>query len=523
MLPLELLRVRIRTGRIRPVYADLTSENLDLATVLLKLFQTHLGKHKGDLMDKVSTYETAGFNYKLVRGLSLILERLCTFQVEAVVDPRTARRMIFEEAERRGLVVKAETRNQVFHAVARQLNVTDEQLEKSFQADLESELVLKEFAPIDPSELLKRYNLSLTQTLLFRSTLMEVKVSEHWKEVLRQIKFHGLMYSAETDRDVFLITVDGPLALFKLTQRYGTSMAKVLPTIVEARTWEINASIVRANQFGKRIYKLNLTSAELGDKIRPSNLLRESPETRFDSLVEEKFFKGFQSLKTDWRIIREPPPLIVGRHVFIPDFLFEKNGIRVYMEIVGFWTTKYLEMKIKKLQQLQGVDILIAVDEHLTCEKLKQVKGQLIFYKGNVPLKPVLSFLKNCGEKLVQREMENLKLAPFNLNGDVVPLRGLAEEYGVSNEALRRTLCDSKVEGYTLVGDLLINNRKLQEIDLRIASLPKPSLSQAIRLIEDQGIKKPFEILSTLEYNIRWNGLDMNNSSIHKNQRTHTH
>jgi predicted nuclease of restriction endonuclease-like RecB superfamily len=401
--------------------------------------------------------------------------------------------------------------------VAKQLNVTDEQLEKSFQADLESELVLKEFNPISPSELLKRYNLALTQTLLFRSTFMEVKVSEHWKEVFRQVKFHGLMYSAEISGDVFMITVDGPFALFKLTQRYGTSMAKVLPSVVAARTWEINASILRVNQFGKRIYQLNLTSAEVGDKIKPSNLLRERDEAKFDSLVEEKFFKDFQSLNTDWKIIREPPPLIVGRHVFIPDFRFEKNGIKVYMEIVGFWTTKYLEMKIKKLQILQGVDILIAADEHLACDKLRQVKGQLIFYKVNVPLKPVLNFLKSRGEILVQLEMENLKLAPFNLNGDVVQLHRLAEEYGVSNEALRRKLEGFKVEGYTLVGDLFISNKKLQEIDLKIASLTKPSLSQAIRLIEDEGIEKPFDILSTLDYNIQWKGLDMNNSSIHKN------
>jgi hypothetical protein len=361
--------------------------------------------------------------------------------------------------------------------------------------------------------------LALTQTLLFKSTFMEVKVSEHWKEIFREIKFHGLMYSAETSGDKFMITVDGPFALFKLTQRYGTSLAKVLPIVVAAHTWEINASILRANQFGKRIYQLNLTSAEVGDKIKPSNLFREKDDAKFDSLVEEKFFKDFQSLNTDWKIIREPPPLIVGRHVFIPDFRFEKNGIKVYMEIVGFWTTKYLEMKIKKLQQLKGVDILIAADEHLVCDKLKKVKGQLIFYKGNVPLKPILNCLKSRGETLVQLEMENLKLTRFNLNGDIVHLHRLAIEYGVSNEALKRKLEGFKVEGYTLVGDFFISNKKLQEIDLKIASLPKPSLSQAISLIEAEGIEKPFDILSTLDYDIQWKGLDLNNSSIHKKQR----
>ncbi|MFQ5759073.1 MAG: DUF790 family protein [Candidatus Bathyarchaeia archaeon] len=518
MLPLDLLRVRTRKGQIKPIYADINEENLELATTLLELFRTHLGKRKGDLLDRVSAYEMAGFDYRFVRGLSLILQRLCIFQVEAVVDPPLARRLIFEGASRRGFVATSEMRKQVLHEVAKQLNVTDEQLEKSFYADLEDELILMEFSPISASELLKRYNLSLTQTLLFRSTFMEVKVSEYWKEVLREIKFRGLMYSAETRNDVFQITVDGPFSLFKLTQRYGTSMAKVLPTIVQADMWEINANIVRTSQLGKRIFQLKLTSAEVQDKIKPPTLRRESGQVAFDSLVEEKFFRDFQSLQLGWKLIREPHPLIVGKHVFIPDFCFEKSGMKVYMEIVGFWTRRYLETKIKKLQQLQGVDILIVANEQLACDKLKRLKGQLIFYKGKVPLKPILKFLKSREETLLRLEIENLNLARLNLDGDVVYLHTLAEEYGVSDEALRRKLEGFEVDGYTLVGDLFISNKRLQEIDLKIASLTKPSLSQAIRLIEDDGIKKPYDILSALNYGIRWKGLDLNNSSIYKKQ-----
>ena len=37
--------------------------------------------------------------------------------------------------------------------------------------------------------------------------------------------------------------------------------------------------------------------------------------------------------------------------------------------------------------------------------------------------------------------------------------------------------------------------------------------------IEDEGIEKPFAILSTLDYDIQWQGLDLDNSSIRKKQR----
>ncbi len=470
-------------------------------------------------MDKASAYETAGFDYRLVRGLSLVLQRFCVFQVEAVVDPIVARRAVFEEASRKGLVATDDMRDKVFQSAAMQLNVTSEELEKAFQADLDSELILTEFHPVTPSELLRMYNLSLTQTLLFRSTFMELKVSESWKEVLREIKLHGLMYSAETSDGVLEIAVDGPFSLFKLTQRYGLSMAKMLPSIVQADRWEINASILRLNQFGKRIYQLHLTSNEVGEKIKPSNLRRESSKVKFDSFVEQKFFNDFLALNTTWKLIREPPPLIVGTHVFIPDFCFKKYGIEVYLEIVGFWTRKYLETKIKKLEQLHDVDILIAADEHLACEKLKQLKGQVIFYKGAVPLRPVIELLKRREETAVRFETEKLKLEQLNLEGDIVELHKLAEEHGVSDEALRRKLKGIEVDGYTLVGDFFISKKKLQIIDLKIASLVGSSLAKAICLIEDEGVGKPYDLLSTLDYEIRWRGLDPNNSLIRKRQK----
>jgi len=37
--------------------------------------------------------------------------------------------------------------------------------------------------------------------------------------------------------------------------------------------------------------------------------------------------------------------------VFIPDFGFEKNGVKAYLEVVGFWTDEYLQKKLGKLRE----------------------------------------------------------------------------------------------------------------------------------------------------------------------------
>ena len=105
--------------------------------------------------------------------------------------------------------------------MASTLEVSPKQLEESLWSDLDDALVLKEFAPIEPVELLKRYNLSLTQTLLFKAVALDVTVSENFQQIFRRIKYLGLMYSVEKSAGMFTISVDGPMSLFKLTEKYG--------------------------------------------------------------------------------------------------------------------------------------------------------------------------------------------------------------------------------------------------------------------------------------------------------------
>ncbi|MCK4497863.1 DUF790 family protein [Candidatus Bathyarchaeota archaeon] len=518
MLQLELLRARTRKGQIHPIYADLTQRNLDLSGRIIEAFQANVGEKKGRLLKKISSFEAAGFDYRFVRGLSAILQRESAFKMEAAVNPQLARRLIFEEAAKRDPVINETARKSIMDAVAKALKITEGELEESFQADLDDELLLREFTPLSPAELLKRYNFALTQTLLFRSTFMEVRVSDSWKNVLRAVKFQGLMYSAEVEDGVFKITVDGPHSIFKLTQRYGTRMAKILPSIVQAPDWKIFGGIVRAGQFGKRILQLRLSSDEVGRLIKPpdSRILQSRRSEQFDSLVEKDFFRRFQTLNSGWTITREPTPLIAGRYVFIPDFSFEKSGMRIFMEIAGFWTEKYLETKLKKLQQLQNVDLIVAVDEKLACERMKRIKGEVIFYKRKVPLKPIWRLLKQREEQFLSLQMTRLDTSRLQLNGDVVQLEAVAKSSSVPVEALVRKMKAKEVDGYRMVGKLLVSHRKLEQLDKKVSSLKKPLLSEVTSLLEQEGIDRPFDILSALDYGVKWRGLDPEKSLVYK-------
>jgi len=515
LLPSDLLRVRVRGGEIKPVYATIASPNLQLARELVEIFATCVGRKKGVLLDEVREREGIGFDYRFVRGLSTLLERRSVFETHSTLDPTRARRLVFEEAGRRG-ALSHEARERVLAKVAKESGITAGELSEDLWSDLDEELILKEFKTTEPDELLKHYNLSLTQTLLFKSTALEFTARSNWKRIFRMIKYLGLMYTAECDGQAFRVAVDGPLSAFKLTERYGTSLARLLPTIVASDGWTVKADIVRARNGSKRIYRLNLDQATVGFLIAPEEPIKREPGGAFDSSVEESFSRRFQSLGLGWKLTREPEPLIAGRHVMIPDFGFEKNGMKTFLEVVGFWTPSYLDRKLKKLAQLEGVDMLVAVNRGLACSKLKRlhIGVNLFLYDRDVPLQPVVNHLRYREEKELASQVKAIAQKEIEFDKPVVDLGEESRKLGTSEEALTKVLQQKGVKGYTLIGETLVADAKLVEIKRRIKDLPHLHLPTVIRIIEAEGVRNPYKVLEAMGYVVRWRGLDIERAEI---------
>ena len=259
MLPSELLRVRVQRGQIFPIYTQIDSDSLGFAEELLEVFKNSVGKKKGELEERLKTFEDSGFDYRFVRGLSTLLERRCIFEAESIINPKDARIMVFEEASREK-VVSAIQRENVLKSIASKLKISRENLEKTLHCDIDEELIIRDFTPIASDLLLRHYNLSITQTLLFKSLKMEFTSSENWQNIFRSIKMLGLMYSVQKTGQGYMVSVDGPLSLFKMTDRYGTALARLLPQIFASRSWKIKADVLGRNK--NRIYTFELGSDE---------------------------------------------------------------------------------------------------------------------------------------------------------------------------------------------------------------------------------------------------------------------
>ncbi len=522
MLPSNLLRARISKGKISPVYVSIDPEAVALAARIIGDFKVGLGKKKGELLERLKEIEDEGHDFKLVRGMSALLERRCKFEVESETNPMAARMAVFEAASRAKAASSDETKA-VIRSVSTRLGVSPEALERALFSDLEDELMMRDFMPLNAELLIRRYNLSLMQTLLFKSLRVEFTASGNWKNIFREVKRQGLMYSVEEQRPGYRVSLDGPLSLFKFTERYGTSIAKVLPRIVASEKWSVKAEILARNR-GGRVYAFETNSEEVDGLIVTNGEERADAGGRqasgFDSTVEERFANTFLTSygSLGWVLRREPEPLVAGTHVLIPDFSLEKHAVKVYLEIVGFWTSEYLERKLSKLKSIEGVDMIIAADESLACSKLERLRdrAEVIYYRKDVPLKPIVEHLKERESSILRAQAGGIEKGSIILSGDIVTLEDIAREKGVSLEALGLALRDFRPARHVRVGNLFISEEKLRELDEKLGKIEK--LTEALALIESSGVREreASKVLDVLGYTSVWEGMVMDEVRISK-------
>jgi len=512
LLPSNLLAVWRRKGTIQPRYAKLSAENLHIASKLIEAYKHGVGKKKGILKKIADSLEDEGFDYRLVRGLSLLLDRRSIFKCAVQVDPVALRQRIFQTTGKIGPAKTTEQRERVIEKVARELEISSEEVEDALYADLESELVLQNFKPLPAQDLLKKYNLSLAQTLLFDSTELRFTVSANWQKLFFKMKRLGLIYDAYKEKEIW-VKIDGPTSLFKLTRRYGTAIAKLLPIIISSQKWTVEAKILW--KFTNEIYTFKL------ENWKHSPLFEDKQETVvYDSAVEEDFSKRFIALSSAWQLKREPEPIIAGNHVIIPDFSFEREGAKIYMEVVGFWTTEYLMRKIEKLQKTQE-RILVVADENLACERLSKLEKKqslnVIYYKKRIPLHLILRYLQNSYREVRNQQKEFLKDLKVTFTEPVIRFEEFAKRVGVSTEAVRVTLSEKKPSNYIVLPDSLIRKDKLEQLrkrlDKQIAETGKLSLSEVVKIAQTEQVELT-SALQTLGYKIIWRGINPENAEI---------
>ena len=547
MLPSQLLRVRTRKGLISPLYCSSENQDLQLAEDLINQFEySRANKERRHLLDKrLSMIETRINDYKLPRGLCALLERRCHFvdlsgsnKNYNTLSPTYIRKVLFEESSKMGLALNESERDTIMRVAASKVNLTISRMKEIMWSDLEGNLILEAFDTISPQDLLGWYNLSLIQTLLFNCRRLEFSVYKgvNWKRILRNVKHLGLMYNLRHEekdistprpldppRDLtytnLICSIDGPISLFKLTDKYGTSIARLLPIIISSEKWSLSASIVRKTMSGKKIYEFKTNSSELPPLL--SDPFKNIFQQKFDSSVEEKFANRFEQSANGWKLVREPEPLIVSDGTaFIPDFMFQKYDKKVYLEVVGFWTKEYIEKKLRKLNDIlsnKSIDLLIAVNEDLACAKLlsSNLQEQIIMYKNDlVPVKLLLNHLKTLDQQQIERDTMDPKLKiELNTAQDIISIKDIATRMGISIESVI-AIASRDYHEYLKAGLFLVSKSKARKLANLLTDVTK--FVDACTILSDNSIPEEgyAELISKLGYDVLWEDLDPKNAII---------
>ncbi|MDS0258043.1 DUF790 family protein [Haloarcula sp. S1CR25-12] len=504
MLTKDLLRVSRAGGGYHPQFADSSHEAL--AARVLGVYQGHVGEPRARLQRALTDLEGEADDFKLVRGFAKLVEREATVETRAPIPPERARKRVFEAAQAVGVVTEAERETALTRAADR-LGIDADALESSLYADLADRQVL---AAVDarwsPAELVTQYNLSLAQTALFDATEVRVRSSDP-KAVVSAVKRLRLMYEIRRTPQGREVVVTGPDAVFSKTRRYGTRFARLLRTVAGTSEWTLSATV--DDRGTER--ELRLTDADVSvPGVDPV------AEVSYDSGVEADFAARFSSLGLDWELIREPEPLEAGEHVVIPDFAFDwrpggagevrdtasgDTELRLFFEVMGFWTPEYVAKKLDRLADVDDVTMLVAVDESLGVgADIEARDHRAIPYSGTIRVKDVRDALRPYEDQLVASSAADIP-EEFRPEADVVSLAALADEYGVSEAAL----ADKTVPDHERVGRTLIRPSVLDDLAERIEA--GQSLATVEELLDEHGIDDDGAVLSRLGYRIEWDGL----------------
>ena len=322
---------------------------------------------------------------------SFIADSVSNKNAISSMTPAQFRSKVYENvARKQNSFVTNELREEIVSKIEQELGIPAFSLDKLLYRDIDSERVLLKNENIDPLQLIRYLNYDTIETILCFSIDFQMRIKKLpgylAKKVIYLSKKNYVFTDIILEEDGYRITIHPPLELYTEQGGWGKNIANVATYILrvllrEEIDFQINAIVKPRN----RKAKFSLNSPEL--PLLPTFKADEDDGINFrpeiDSKVENQFLKSWRNYH-GWKAIPEPEAIIIGKKMYVPDFLLQRGEKTLYLEIVGFYTTKYILKKKKQMEELDKVDIHIiyVIDENLKPHFTEKRKINHIFYTG---------------------------------------------------------------------------------------------------------------------------------------------
>jgi predicted nuclease of restriction endonuclease-like RecB superfamily len=369
------------------------------AANLIEIFEAFAGETRGALERELDEFIGTGTDYKIMRGLIKLLTDRCAFETAAPAEPVEIRQKVFLEARKLHPVFPdSANKETVLERVAEEFLCNKNDIIPNLYADLPAQQRLISFDPIEPLDLLDRYNLAQAQALLYRCLEMKIRAAPsdlaNYRAIFGWIKHFGLIHSIIGNAaNGYEITLTGAASLFHRSQKYGIQMAVFLPALLLCKNWRFRAEI--AQKKGKNLF-FELAS-EQTDIV--SNRYDETP---YENPDIQRLQKNWEKFATDWQLKENREVIDLGKTAFVPDLvLISPAKEKIYLDVLGFWTPKSLQKRLEEFASAGFKNFIIAASNELrgSREEFLQDSANVILYKTKI--EPLL--LIETAEKLISK------------------------------------------------------------------------------------------------------------------------
>ncbi len=368
MLTADLIHVRRRGDHLYVV--ALTEPERpharELAATALALVRSHVGLARGALLEAWQKVAIASSENRLARALFKLALDACEFDRGAAVDPVALRHEIFTRAASARRSSSGDfSRALVLQEIARSRGVDAEAVEEALYADLPTAHVLRKADLPSPDGLLSRYEMAQRQAVLLRAVRVRARVcsarAAGYRTLFRELKFHRLLYTIEKTRTRCRLHPSTSMARSACSsRRRSTDSSSPWPY---PPSWPAIPGMSRQHCAGARTAVLCATISAARHVRARGRLLPGLPD-EVAALQSEVLAVAIAlaTLRPADTILDLP-----GIGVCVPDldFVHRESGLRVFLEVLGFWSRAAVWKRVELVQAGLPHPIVFAVGKHL--------------------------------------------------------------------------------------------------------------------------------------------------------------
>ena len=358
MLTRDMLRYRVRCGEVRPTFIDPSDGVLlEQARMLLQIVRDAAARQqmRGAVDEALADCARPEIDLQVARGLRKLVADICQY-AEPQGDAPALRAQWFAQATQdlRALPLDA-TRADYCARLAQTCGHVSH-----MYSDLPEARRLLDVKPLDPEDLLHRYNMAQVQGLVMACKRLHLRTPggdlRAVRRVLRWLKFCRLVAQVQKQDDgAWHMDITGPADMFEHAKKYGLQLAMFVPVVPLLSDYVFEAEVALRPGTHWRL------------KLSPSAPWVSPHRRRLGAVPDELQHVVKTFADPDWQLDTQAAPRAVGaKDMMLPDFTCTHvRGQRVHVELFHRWHRHALVARIEQLRARPDDSMLLGIDKSL--------------------------------------------------------------------------------------------------------------------------------------------------------------